>query len=119
MSYAASHSPLNFSRPDEFIPERWLATKMQDTDSKHDAAGSDLQGDRLEASQPFSLGPRSCIGLSMAYFELRLVLARMLWTFDLSLPGGPGSGLLWAEQKTYATWLKEPSEVRLRERAMS
>lgn len=46
-SWAATHSPINFIRPDEFIPERW-------TDEAY-------AGDKKEASQAFSLGPRGCM----------------------------------------------------------
>lgn len=50
-SWAATHSPQNFVRPDEFIPERWL----------DDEEGT-YASDKRDASQPFSLGPRGCIG---------------------------------------------------------
>lgn len=46
--YAAYHSSLNFHRPDEFIPERFI-----DKDNFHD---------RRDVLQPFSFGPRNCIG---------------------------------------------------------
>ena len=44
---AASLSTKNFHDPWEFRPERWLERST---------------GDTLEASQPFSLGVRSCMG---------------------------------------------------------
>jgi len=46
--WAATHSNFNFKDADEFIPERW-------TDKEWD---SDIK----KASQPFSIGPRGCIG---------------------------------------------------------
>jgi hypothetical protein len=39
----------------------------------------------------------------------------MVFDFDLSLPGVPGSGLIWTNQETYATWVKDPFFVRLME----
>ena len=42
-----AHDAAHFRRPREFIPERWL-----DPESK----------DIKEASQPFSVGPRGCLG---------------------------------------------------------
>lgn len=48
--WAASHNPLNFQEPDSFIPERWL---------EHDGR---FAGDNKKGMQPFSLGPRGCIG---------------------------------------------------------
>ncbi|CAD6441811.1 299a6416-6ea5-43ad-8129-e14900318111 [Sclerotinia trifoliorum] len=47
--YAASHLCENFRKPFEFHPERFLGHK-----------GS--ADDKLEAFQPFSVGPRSCVG---------------------------------------------------------
>jgi cytochrome P450 len=42
-------STRNFKDPDAFIPERWLKDPQYATDD-------------LGASQPFSFGPRNCIG---------------------------------------------------------
>jgi cytochrome P450 len=47
--YAANLSPRNFSRPNEYHPERWLG----DPEFEHDD---------LAVMQPFSYGPRNCIG---------------------------------------------------------
>ena len=44
---AASLSSANFESPLDFRPERWLGENSNDI---------------LEASQPFSLGPRGCLG---------------------------------------------------------
>lgn len=44
---AASLSTANFASPFEFRPERWLGVNDKDV---------------LEACQPFSLGPRGCLG---------------------------------------------------------
>lgn len=65
-SWAATHSATNFVDPESFIPERW----MEDKDSQY-------VGDRKDASQPFSLGPRGCIGKHLSYMELRLILGNL------------------------------------------
>lgn len=70
-SWSCSHSPLNFTQPDDFIPERWL-----------DESGA-YDGDKQEASQPFSLGPRGCIGRHLSYLEMRLILGNLLWHYDI------------------------------------
>ncbi|KAL2756079.1 hypothetical protein ACRALDRAFT_1063952 [Sodiomyces alcalophilus JCM 7366] len=105
-AWAATHSPRNFSRPDEFIPERWL-----------DPAFS---SDKKDASQPFSLGPRGCIGKHLSYLELRLILANLLWHFDMEkLPPGPGEEDMWDVSgdlhrvKAFNTWNKPPLMVKL------
>ncbi|CAK4031919.1 Cytochrome P450 [Lecanosticta acicola] len=67
--WAASHNPENFKDCDSFIPERWL-------DKEYDS-------DKKKAMQPFSLGPRGCIGRHLSYMEMRLILGRLLWNFDV------------------------------------
>ena len=47
--YAASRSRSNFCRSEEFIPERFLGD-------------DEWKSDRKDALQPFSYGPRNCIG---------------------------------------------------------
>ena len=45
--WTVHHDAANFDRPYDFLPERWLDPKSKDI---------------KEASQPFSVGPRGCIG---------------------------------------------------------
>lgn len=47
--WAMNHSGRNFSDPLAFIPERFLAP-------------DEFPGDKLDTVQPFSVGPRDCIG---------------------------------------------------------
>jgi cytochrome P450 len=50
-AYVAQHSALNFKRPDEFVPERWLAEAQEE-----------FATDKTQALVPFSFGPRNCLG---------------------------------------------------------
>lgn len=68
-SWAAAHNPANFRDCDSFIPERYL-DRAYDSDYK-------------KGAQPFSLGPRGCIGKHLSYMEMRLILGRLLWNFDV------------------------------------
>ncbi|KAI3542082.1 cytochrome P450 [Colletotrichum abscissum] len=96
--WPAFHSPENFTLPDSFIPERWL----------DDARFS---GDKKEAFQPFSVGPRNCIGRNLAYAEMRLILARMIWNFDMKLSEESGG---WDDKsQVYLLWEKGPVNVYL------
>lgn len=54
--YAAYHSEYNFVEPDSFIPERWLAEGIDGHDPRFAA-------DKKSAMNPFSTGPRNCIGM--------------------------------------------------------
>jgi len=93
--YAASRSASNFQNPDEFIPERW-------TDPQY-------SNDKKDALIPFSLGPRNCIGRNLAYVEAKLVMAKLLWHFDLIDAGNDN----WLDQKIYMVWQKPPLMVNL------
>lgn len=68
--FLAMHTnPKYWVDPDDFRPERWI--------------GDGLPGDDMRAFQPFSTGPRACLGLNMAYLELRLAVSNMVWLYDL------------------------------------
>lgn len=72
-----------------FHPERWLG----------DPAFAD---DRKDAFQPFHLGPRNCLGRNLAYIEMRLILSRILWNFDLRIDE---DSLDWmSTQRVYTAW---------------
>ncbi|KAL8806673.1 MAG: hypothetical protein Q9182_001201 [Xanthomendoza sp. 2 TL-2023] len=63
------------------------------------------------AFHPFSLGPRNCLGRNLAYLELRLILARLLWEFEFELVD---HGWEWGSQKSWILWEKRPLRVRVR-----
>ena len=70
--------------------------------------------DHLSASNPFSVGPTSCIGRNLAWAEMRIVLARLLWAFDIA--DEEGKGLDWESLKTLMIVQKEPLELRIKRR---
>ncbi|OTA99100.1 hypothetical protein M426DRAFT_95514 [Hypoxylon sp. CI-4A] len=89
--WTINHDPRHWNKPMEFIPERWLG------DPEH-------KNDQLEAVQPFSYGPRNCIGKNLAYAEMRLILAKIIYNFDISIAD---DSLRWLrDQKTYILWEK-------------
>lgn len=90
-------SEANFKNPDTFAPERWLKTDPV------------YATDALEAHQPFGLGPRNCLGQNMAMHEMRLILATLLFKYDLELCGESRD---WAAQKSFALWIKGPLMIR-------
>jgi cytochrome P450 len=47
--YVAYHSPTNFKHSDTFIPERWMGSP-------------EFAQDKRAVAQPFSMGPRNCLG---------------------------------------------------------
>jgi cytochrome P450 len=98
-------SKTNFHKPDEFVPERWLRSSTTD-------ASSPFYNDHRDVVQPFSIGPRACLGKSLAYNEMRVILARLLWNFDLEMCKESRG---WPKQNTYTLWEKNPLMCRLRD----
>lgn len=58
---------------------------MPKSHSDYDAKYAD---DNRNAARPFSLGPRSCLGIRLAYLETRIAIARIVYTFDWELTNG-------------------------------
>jgi cytochrome P450 len=100
--WSAFHDPLNFHEPEVFAPERFLPD-----------APAKFQNDKVEVLQPFSIGPRNCIGQTLAYHEVRAILARIIFSFDMELCPETGN---WEDQKTYVVWEKRELMVQLRNR---
>jgi cytochrome P450 len=50
--HTANHSPRNYTDPDAYIPERWLGVDAPER----------YKDDNRAATQPFSFGPRNCLG---------------------------------------------------------
>ncbi|MCJ1405111.1 hypothetical protein MMC11_008337 [Xylographa trunciseda] len=101
---ALSFSPANFARPTSFLPERFLPAAQRP---------AEFAQDRRATQQPFGLGPRACIGKGLALAQLRCVLARMVWGFEMQVVG---EGREWMAQKTFIVVQKEEVWVRLRRR---
>lgn len=60
--------------------------------------------------QPFHVGGRNCLGQNIAWAEMRLIIGRMVWNFDIS----PACDLDWTKQKTFMLWQKEPFYICLK-----
>jgi len=103
--YAAYHSPLNFRDPEKFVPERWLP---------HSAEYAPYTEDKRAAFHPFSAGPRNCLGKNLAYHEMRIILARLIWGFDIEMVERT-KGEDWLEQRVLLFWEKKPLFVKVRE----
>ncbi|KAI5866411.1 putative cytochrome P450 [Durotheca rogersii] len=103
-AYTMNRTQDYFHHATSFLPERWLPEAYVDPTSL-------FFQDRREAVQPFSVGPRSCMGQHLAWAEMRLVLAKLLWTFDFS--AAEGTQLRWEDLRTFLLVEKRPIEVRI------
>ncbi|KAF1969676.1 cytochrome P450 [Bimuria novae-zelandiae CBS 107.79] len=66
--WSVTHNPENFNDPDAFHPERWFE-----------------KSDNLDASNPFLMGPRMCMGINMTWIEVRVMAAQIAHMFDFEL----------------------------------
>ncbi|KAL7267866.1 hypothetical protein RUND412_009532 [Rhizina undulata] len=77
--YTLHRNPLYYSSPHEFNPSRWLNED------------GEMAGD-FSAFAPFSIGSRGCIGKRLAYIEVEIVLARLVWGFEMKYISGGVDG---------------------------
>jgi cytochrome P450 len=96
--WATYQSTANFRNPGTFVPERFLGDP-------------EYANDNFAALQPFSTGPRNCIGKNLAYHEMRLLITMMLFHFDITLEEESKD---WAKQKVFIFWDKKPLMVKLK-----
>jgi len=84
-SYAIHHSEEYYSDPFTFRPERWIVDEK---------AGVTAESVALAQSAfcPFSLGSRGCIGKGLAYLELTIAIATVLFFYDVRLAQGDRTG---------------------------
>ncbi|EWZ49110.1 hypothetical protein FOZG_00079 [Fusarium oxysporum Fo47] len=93
--WTTKHDGRYWKDPHAFIPERWIDGGF---------------GDTKQASQPFSLGPRACLGINLAYLEMRIIIAKMVYHFDWELVNNEVD--LFRDSKLYLLWKKPRLLVR-------
>lgn len=103
--YSLYRNAQKFHLATTFIPERWLPAASRDPDSL-------FFQDERSAVQPFSTGPRSCMGIHIAWAEMRLILAKLLLVFDFEAV--QGKELRWEGLRTFLLVEKRPLDVRMR-----
>lgn len=104
-NWSTTHSEQFFHHAHGFHPERWL----QETHPLYDKL---YEGDVKDASKPFLIGPRACLGINLAYLEMRIILARIVWEFDLELCS---KDVEWERDiKLRMLWQKPELRVRFR-----
>lgn len=89
--------------PDAFRPERWI--------------GDGFEGDDKRAFQTFSMGPRACLGLNMAYAEMRIALAKLVWLYDLEMASTINDW--YSACVDFGLWKKPPLMVKFHPRSQA
>ncbi|KAK1851623.1 benzoate 4-monooxygenase cytochrome p450, partial [Colletotrichum chrysophilum] len=99
--WSTVHNPEYFSDPWHTKPERWLDPHCKDN---------------KDASRPFLLGPRDCLGRNFAWMELNLMLAKLLWSYDMELVDKDARFIeqsrvhvLWWKPKLFVRWHRRPT----------
>ena len=110
--YCIQHNEAYFPRPFEFVPERWISkgNDTDDTNTHNDDNNDENDNDKPSNPNPtdptyhpkinndpesvalarsafsaFGVGPRACVGKSMAYKEITIVIARLIWSYEMRL----------------------------------
>ncbi|KAK3203030.1 hypothetical protein GRF29_154g1517365 [Pseudopithomyces chartarum] len=98
-AFTVTHDEKYFKDPENFVPERWL-----------DGEEGVIREDVKEASQPFSLGYRACIGRSFAFMQMASIMAKLLFVYDIELVNKDLD--FEAESHCHIMWWKAPVWVR-------
>jgi cytochrome P450 len=109
-AYAMSRDRQYWHLSESYLPERWLPESQNDPKSP-------FFGDKRQALQPFSVGPRSCMGQHLAWAEMRLILAKLFWNFDFAAPEDKAKWLRWEDLRTFLLVEKRPVHLRARLRS--
>lgn len=82
-AYVLHHHENYFPCAFSFIPERWISGPHDDTKFNTSPRAMELAKSAFSA---FSAGPRGCIGKTMAYMEISITIARLLFLYDIRIP---------------------------------
>lgn len=69
-TYALHHTEEYWPEPHKFRPERWL---------------DGISPEQRPAFTPFGVGRTGCVGKYLAYQEMGIILARLLWLYDMRI----------------------------------
>ncbi|KAF2795008.1 cytochrome P450 [Melanomma pulvis-pyrius CBS 109.77] len=102
--FTYSRSERYFYDAKSFRPQRWLR-------EGHPMYDSRFSGDNKSAHMPFITGPRQCPGREVARIMFRLIIAKIIWLFDIEQT----SKRLDFERDfaAYGMWTKPELRVRL------
>jgi cytochrome P450 len=129
-----------FSRPDEFLCERWTTEPELVKDSSAFIpfnSGTPYHLDHLEYTSSLlistgyiinqlqleenhanflGIGPYSCVGKQLALMELRCVTAEILTRYDISFAPNQEASAFWEGKKDTFTLVTAPLELVFKER---
>lgn len=71
------------------------------------------KNDQFTLVRPFSTGPRDCMGKELAWTEMRLFTARIIYEFDVTLADDTED---WLNQESYLGYIRKPLNIQLSKR---
>lgn len=94
--YSLHRNEKVFSEPSAFTPERWIPDQATGVTTSSVAACE-------AAFRPFSIGSRSCPGKQLAYVEMSIAMAKILFFYDVQAVEGDNLGagrseLMWGRR---------------------
>jgi len=97
-SWSLHYNADYYPEPTRFLPKRWIVGEAGSTKESVELADS--------AAYAFSMGPRGCPGKNVAWLEMRLVMAKAIWKYEIrqdrddKLGGGSSDGE-WGRRNEY------------------
>jgi len=122
--YCLSFNKDVYPEPFTFRPERWIVAEDKDVGSSAESVAA-----ARDAFCAFSYGSRGCVGKNLAWLEMRIVIAKFLWKFEVradpdnNLGGGNPGGKPGRQRKdqyqTYDVFVssRKGPVVQLKKRA--
>ena len=92
--YAIHHNKSYYPEPHRHWPERWMP----------EVVGKEAVDTAWSAFTPFSYGSRACAGKRLAYLELWITVARVVWEFELEYRDGGREEAFGREVMEYRLW---------------
>lgn len=83
-TWAMHHDENEYSEPHKFNPDRWL-------DNKYGTVANDTaryESERRKLTYSWGNGRRICSGQRLAENSLQIVIAKMVWAFDIDVQPG-------------------------------
>jgi cytochrome P450 len=114
--YAIHHNPAYYPEPFAYRPERWIVNHDASSEKGSNVAVGVSEAQVALAQSafcPFSVGPRGCIGKGLAYVEMSITLARVLFLYDVRRavgvadPGEGKAGAVWGREKVGELQLRD------------
>ena len=117
--YALHRNALHFEDPDVYRPERWMVDEEMDPTGEQSKA-------MQQTFNPFSAGPRMCVGSKLAWMGLAVTVAKTLFVYDMRLTedcpcqrDDLGERTCEFPLKSYATAFVDGPVVQVRRRSKS